>query len=181
MAPTSDAEATEQKKIPRAEKALIFTRGNCTQFRRDAIVDTDGLLSSRCKMGGRRDVVFDSGAFMKAPSSFAKIFIHRDPVDMRRGINGLCDLVFSSNMGDLKGANLFVFMGKRRHLIKVLYFDKSGFCLWQKRLEEARFAWPKKMLEDVVLMTPEQFTWLLEGYDPWKMKPFSEVHFERVG
>ena len=99
---------------------------------------------------------------------------------MRRGINGLCDLVHSSQAELLSGKHLFVFMGKRRHAVKVLYFDRSGFCLWQKRLEEARFAWPKKCEDDVVTLTPEQFNWLLDGFDPWKMKPFAELNFARV-
>lgn len=118
---------------------------------------------------------------MKAPSSFAKVFFHRVPVDMRRGINGLCDIVATSAMGDLaSGKNLFVFTGRRRNSIKILYFDKSGFCLWQKRLEENRFPWPKSFPDDVVYLEPEQLTWLLDGYDVWKMKPFGETKFERV-
>lgn len=117
---------------------------------------------------------------MKAASSFAGVFFHKNPVDMRRGINGLCEMVHSSNMGDIAGKNLFVFCGKRRDSIKVLYFDKSGFCLWQKRLEADRFPWPKKHVEEVVTLSPQQFTWLLEGFDVWKIKPFSEAKFERV-
>ena len=117
---------------------------------------------------------------MKEPSSFNQIFIHRDPVDMRRGINGLCDLVHASSMGDLSGQNLFVICGRRRNSIKVLYFDRSGFCLWQKRLEAELFPWPTKSTEEIVDITPEQFTWLLDGIDVWKMKKFSEIKFERV-
>lgn len=117
---------------------------------------------------------------MKSPSSFLNVFIHREPVDMRRGINGLCDLVELKKMGDLGGRNLFVFSGRRRNSIKVLYFDKSGFCLWQKRLEEANFPWPKKLTDEVVMLSPQQFSWLLEGFDIWKMKPFDEKKFERV-
>ena len=117
---------------------------------------------------------------MKAPSSFSQVFIHRLPVDMRRGINGLSDLVYLSNMGDLSGKNLFVFCGRRRDSIKVLYFDKSGFCLWQKRLETERFPWPKVASDEIVHLTPQQFTWLLEGFDVWKIKPFPETKFERV-
>ena len=117
---------------------------------------------------------------MKSPSSFAQVFIHREPVDMRRGINGLSDLVELKKMGALSGKNLFVFCGRRRHSIKVLYFDRSGFCLWQKRLERENFPWPKKLTDEVVVLSPQQFSWLLEGFDVWKMKPFDETKFERV-
>ena len=118
---------------------------------------------------------------MKSTHAFTTVLIHREPVDMRRGINGLCMLVASADMGELPcGQNLFVFAGKRRDSIKVLYFDKTGFCLWQKRLEQAKFPWPKKFTESVVKLSPEQFAWLLEGYDVFKMKPFERVNFERV-
>ena len=117
---------------------------------------------------------------MKGAADFTSVFIHREPVDMRRGINGLCDIIQSAAMGDLNSRNLFVFSGKRRHSIKILYFDKSGFCLWQKRLEKDRFPWPKKETGHVVIITPEQLSWLLDGYDVWKMKAFSSVEFERV-
>jgi transposase len=117
---------------------------------------------------------------MKAPSSFSGVFIHKGAVDMRRGINGLCDVVQSSGMGDLMGKNLFVFCGKRRSSIKVLYFDRSGFCLWQKRLETDKFPWPKKHEGEIVTLSPQQFTWLLEGFDVWKIKPFADSNFERV-
>ena len=48
---------------------------------------------------------------------------------MRKAINGLSVLVQEAGMGDLMGPHLFVFCGKRRDVIKVLYFDRSGFCL----------------------------------------------------
>lgn len=131
-------------------------------------------------MVGRGARALCSGFEMKAPTSFDKIFIHRDPVDMRRGINGLCDLVHASQMGDLSGKNLFVFSGRRRNSVKVLYFDRSGFCLWQKRLETELFPWPKKSTLEIVDITPEQFSWLLDGMDVWRVKKFSEIKFERV-
>jgi transposase len=117
---------------------------------------------------------------MKRAAEFQGIFIHREPVDMRRGINGLSEIVQLESMGDLMGPHLFVFAGKRKHSIKVLYFDKSGFAMWQKKLEKSRFKWPKKFTEEVVTLTPEQFEWLLDGYDVWKMKPFEELKFEKV-
>jgi transposase len=117
---------------------------------------------------------------MRAAKSFEKVFLHRGPVDMRKGINGLCDLVSQAEMGQLSGANLFVFTGRKRDSIKILYFDKSGFCLWQKRLEKDRFPWPKHLSDEIVQLTSEQLEWLITGYNVWQMKPFSEYKFERV-
>ena len=117
---------------------------------------------------------------MKSASEFKAVFIHRAPVDMRKGINGLSAIVESAAMGNLMDPHLFVFGGKRRDLIKVLYFDKSGYAIWMKRLERDKFPWPRKSTEEVIHLSTEQFEWLLTGYDVWKMKPFAELHFERV-
>lgn len=117
---------------------------------------------------------------MKSAHDFKKIFIHRDPIDMRKQINGLSEVVDAAKMGNFMEPHLFVFTGRRRDLIKVLYFDRSGFALWMKRLEKDKFPWPRKHTDLVVSITPEQFAWLLDGYDIWKMRPFEELHFENA-
>lgn len=117
---------------------------------------------------------------MKSPAQFKKVFIHREYVDMRKAINGLSQIVESAQMGSLMEPHLFVFGGKTRSVVKILYFDRSGFCLWQKRLEQDKFPWPKKSLDVVVAITPEQLSWLLDGYDIFKVKPFAELNYERV-
>ncbi len=76
---------------------------------------------------------------IKSPKEFENILIQNGNVDMRRGINGLSEIVQSAQMGDLAGKNLFVSAGLIKNSIKVLYFDRSGFRLCQKRLNEARF------------------------------------------
>jgi transposase len=121
-----------------------------------------------------------AGSDVKRPEDFAGIFIHRDRVDMRKSINGLSEIVQEAGMGEIRGPHLFVFAGRKKSTIKVLYWDRSGFALWMKRLEEARFPWPGKIPEAVVRLSPEQFGWLLDGVDVWKMKRFSEVSFERI-
>ncbi|PIU01346.1 MAG: hypothetical protein COT74_02270, partial [Bdellovibrionales bacterium CG10_big_fil_rev_8_21_14_0_10_45_34] len=77
-------------------------------------------------------------------------------------------------------STIYVFSGKRRNLIKILYFDRSGFCLWQKRLERAKFVWPKKDPSEVIHISTEQLQWLLTGYDIWKMRAHAELKFEKV-
>ena len=117
---------------------------------------------------------------MKDIKLFEGVFIHKDPVDMRKGINGLSELVQLENLGDLMGPYLFVFCGRRKDLIKILYFDSSGFAMWQKRLEKAKFPWPKHYKDKVIQLSPEHLSWLLEGYDVWKIKPFNALHFGKV-
>jgi transposase len=117
---------------------------------------------------------------MRALHEFQGVYLHRDPVDGRKAINGLSEIVEQAQMGELMGPHLFVFCGRSREVVKILYFDKSGFALWQKRLEVEKFPWPKKCDEGVLRVSPEQLQWLLDGYDIWKMKPFEKLYFSRV-
>lgn len=98
---------------------------------------------------------------------------------MRKAINGLSVLVHEAGMGELMGPYLFVFCGKCRDVIKVHYFDRSGFCLWLKRLERKKFPWSKKTDLESIRSSTEQFAWLLVGYDIWKIKPFADLNFEK--
>jgi transposase len=61
---------------------------------------------------------------------------------------------------------IFCFRGRRGHLIKVLYWDGQGFCLFAKRLEKGRFTWPNTK-EGAVTLTPAQMSMLLEGLE-WR-------------
>ena len=117
---------------------------------------------------------------MRAISEFEAVYLHRDPVDMRKGINGLSELVETAVMGELMGPHLFVFIGRKRDLLKMIYFDKSGFAMWQKRLEKDKFKWPRKIEGEVLNLTSEQFSFLLQGFDILKMKPFEELNFSQV-
>ena len=116
---------------------------------------------------------------MKALSSFDKIFIHKDPVDMRKSIAGL-SVIVDQEMGlDLQGNHLFIFCNKRRTHMKMLYFDKSGFALWLKKLEASKFPWAKAPIEaDSVEMSAEDLELLLDGVNVWTR--FEKVCFEKV-
>lgn len=110
-----------------------------------------------------------------------QIFLYRDPVDMRKSIDGLSVLV-SEGMGkDPFSGTLFVFANRRRTIVKALYWDRTGFALWQKRLEKAKYRWPKAgMTDEIVTLDLRQWSWLLEGYDLWKMQPHEAVTYGHV-
>jgi transposase len=93
-----------------------------------------------------------------------KVYLAAGVTDMRKAINGLSMLVEGQLDLDPFSGHLFVFCNRRRNLIKVLYWDRNGFCLWQKRLEKDRFAWPESW-DKVVALEQRQFNWLLDGLE----------------
>ena len=62
--------------------------------------------------------------------------------DLRKSINGLSQLTEAIHGHDPFSGELFAFANRRRDQVKVLYWDRSGFCVWHKRLERGRFRWP---------------------------------------
>lgn len=115
---------------------------------------------------------------MKSIFEFQKLFIHREPVDMRKGISGLSAIVSEEMKLDLKSSSLFIFTNRRRTLMKIIYFDRSGFALWLKKLEEEKFPWPTNFDEDTIAVTADDMKLLLDGVNVWTR--FSDVDFERV-
>lgn len=108
------------------------------------------------------------------------IYLHRDPVDFRKAINGLAVLVSQQMELDVYSQALFVFCNKNRSQLKVLYWDGTGFVLWQKRLEKDKFKWPRKAPFTTVSITYEQWGWLLRGFDFDKFKPHKQLKFTSV-
>jgi transposase len=94
----------------------------------------------------------------------ARVFLALEPADMRKSINGLGMLVEQELDGRLFSGDLFVFSNRRRNLVKILYYDRNGFCIWQKRLAKHRFAWPQSEAE-VMEIRKHQLAWLLDGLD----------------
>ena len=104
-----------------------------------------------------------------------QVFLHRDPIDFRKAINGLMVLVELGMAHSPYEDALFVFTNKQRNKLKILYWDETGFCLWQKRLEVSKFAWPKRADEAVIVWCEEQLSWLLRGFDVSKIVPHQRL------
>ena len=115
---------------------------------------------------------------MKPVSAFASIFIYRSPIDMRKSINGLSFVVDQEMKLDLKSSSLFIFCNRKRTHMKMLYFDRSGFALWLKKLDESKFPWPKDIEVDVVTVAAKDLELLLEGINIWTR--FKDVYFEQI-
>ena len=100
---------------------------------------------------------------MKSIHSFSEIYLYFKPVDMRKSINGLSALAQVEAHADWKKDQLFVFLNKKRVLMKILYFDKTGFALWTKRLEEDKFPWRKIFKDKVVSISAADLEQVLSG------------------
>lgn len=96
--------------------------------------------------------------------SNTQVYLHVGITDMRKSINTLSILVEGELDLDPFSGNLFAFCNRRRNIIKVLYWDRNGFCLWQKRLEKDRFNWPESY-EQVVKIDQKELSFLLEGLE----------------
>jgi len=96
-----------------------------------------------------------------------KVWLAAGVTDMRKGFNGLSAQAEKVLKRDPYCGHLFVFRGRRGDLIKVIWFDGQGACLFSKRLERGRFAWPSVKTGKLSL-TPAQLAMLLEGID-WRM------------
>jgi transposase len=99
-------------------------------------------------------------------SAGTRIWIVAGITDMRRGFIGLAGMVQTALEENPFSGHVFVFRGRRGDLIKVLWFDGDGLCLFAKRLERGRFIWPQAA-SGVVSLTPAQLSMLLEGID-WR-------------
>jgi transposase len=104
---------------------------------------------------------------LSLPSS-VRIFVSREPADMRKGFDSLAQLVRSHLGGDPLSGHLFVFRSKRGDRLKVLYWDRDGLVLWYKRLEIGSFSIPAlgtNVGEHGLEVRAGDFALLLEGID----------------
>ena len=99
--------------------------------------------------------------------SGARVWLATGHTDMRKGFDGLALLVQEMLRRDPHNGHLFVFRGRRGSLLKVLWHDGQGMCLFAKRLEHGRFIWPSPA-DGSVVISPAQLGYLLEGID-WRM------------
>jgi transposase len=108
----------------------------------------------------------------------ADIYLYMNILDFRKSINGLIVVVEQDmNLNPFRDA-LFVFCNKKRDKLKILYWDKTGFVLWYKRLEKHRFKWPVETELQQLHVSEQQLQWLLSGYDVIGHQP---LHYNASG
>ena len=105
---------------------------------------------------------------MLALTASIRIYLYRGVCDMRKSFDGLCGLVRSELGADPLSGSLFVFINRRRSMIKCLYWDRDGLAIWYKRLERGCFTIPSHCADDGRI-DRLQLTLLLEGVVPKKV------------
>jgi transposase len=108
------------------------------------------------------------------------VYLHREPIDFRAGINSLAILVEQSMGLDPMARAVYAFCNRRRNRVKLLLYDRSGFLMVLKRLEEDRFFWPRGQ-QAVLTLTTEQLHWLLDGIDLAAVHRHPERYYRSMG
>ena len=103
-------------------------------------------------------------------SDAVQVYLHRDYVDFRKAINGLVVIIETDMQLSPYEDAVFVFCNRSRDKLKVIHWDRTGFVLWYKRLEESKYVWPRRCDETVIELSNEQLQWLLSGYDIVRMQ-----------
>ena len=99
---------------------------------------------------------------MMPTDSGLRVFLATGPTDLRKSIDTLAILVAGQMELDPLSGHLFGFCNRKRDTVKILYWDRNGFCLWHKRLERDRFRWPATDIE-VRQIGFRELRWLLDG------------------
>lgn len=94
----------------------------------------------------------------------ARVYLKPGATDMRKQMRTLSVYVAEEMKHNALSGDLYLFCSRDHRLMKVLYWDQNGFCLWQKRLEKDRFPWPKEDV-DVRAITHKEFMMILSGID----------------
>ena len=115
---------------------------------------------------------------MRPSDSLPEVLVCCDPVDFRKGINGLSILVQEALEKNPFSEQLFVFTNRGQDKVKILYWERNGFCLWQKRLEKDLFHWPTASPQGLVTLSGQQLNWLLDGFDLRQWRPHTRLAYQ---
>ena len=97
-----------------------------------------------------------------------RVFLYRQPTDMRKSFNGLVALTESALKQDPLSGSFFVFVNRRRDRIKILYWGQTGFCIWYQQLQKGTYQLPAEdVLEELqtIEVTRSQLSLILDGID----------------
>jgi transposase len=97
-----------------------------------------------------------------------KVHLALGNTDMRKGMDGLATMVQETLKKDPFTGHLFAFRGRKAKVVKILFWDGNGLCLFSKRLDRGHFVWPKLHEQgSTITLSPAQLAMLIEGID-WR-------------
>jgi transposase len=102
------------------------------------------------------------------PEAQVRIWLYTQPTDLRKSSAGLSALVKEKLLEDPLSGQLFVFVNRKRNYLKALYFDRSGYALWAKRLEQGQFHYRSKRAVGTrpkIALNLTDLKFILEGID----------------
>jgi transposase len=108
-----------------------------------------------------------------------KVYLGLGATDMRKSIDSLSVLVSEHLKQNPLNGHFFVFCNRRRTILKILYWDRNGFCLWHKRLELDKFRWPESRSE-VREISIRELRWLVEGLDIQQAQAHGDLDYQTV-
>ena len=116
---------------------------------------------------------------MLLPSDNIKVYLALGATDMRKSINGLSILVSEQMDLDPFSGHLFVFCNRKKNMIKVLFWDRNGFCLWHKRLEKHSFKWPA-LSSDMMVIERRELFWLMDGLNIHQKEAHKRLNYSAL-
>ena len=108
---------------------------------------------------------------LSATPNRVPVWLCRQPTDMRKSFDGLSGMVKHKLQEDPLSVQLFVFINRRKTQMKVLYFDRSGYCIWSKRLVQGQFNY-RASATGKQLLDALQLRLLLEGIEVKKVRQY---------
>jgi len=113
------------------------------------------------------------------PEDQVRVWLYTQPTDMRKSFDGLSALVKEKLSEDPLSGQLFVFVNRKRNYLKALYFDRSGYALWAKRLEQGQFHYARAAGDKVALNVTD-LKLILEGIDVGSARHYKRYRHRSV-
>ena len=105
------------------------------------------------------------------------VYLCVDPVDFRKSISGLSLIVEQSLDLNPFEQVLYVF-NRKRDKLKILYWERNGFCLWYKSLQQERLKWPARIAKSTVVLSSEELNWHIDVFYLWCNQPHRTMLLE---
>jgi len=118
------------------------------------------------------------------PEAQVRVWLYTEPTDMRKSFDGLSALVKEKLLADPLSGQIFVFVNRKRNYLKALYFDRSGYALWAKRLEQGQFHYRHDnapCASHKMALNVTDLKLLLEGIDVRSVHRYKRYRHRSVG